>query len=41
MNKVSCARGWFPPIVTRYAVWFNFRFQLSYGDVEDLFAERG
>ncbi len=31
----------FPPEVIRHAVWFYYRFGLSFRDVEDLLAERG
>jgi putative transposase len=39
MDKLSyCAR--FPGIVIQQAVWPYFRFAPSYGDVEDMLAER-
>jgi putative transposase len=35
-------RGYrFPPAVIQHAVWLYLRFALSFGDVEDLMAERG
>ena len=40
MQKVSYRRHRFPAAIIQYAVWLNFRFPLSYRDVEDLFAER-
>jgi len=30
----------FPPSILQYAVWLNYRFNLSIRDVEDLLAER-
>jgi putative transposase len=35
-------RGYrFPPEVITHAVWLDFRFHLSFRDVQDLLAERG
>jgi len=31
----------FPPVITQYAVWWHFRFNLSLRDIEDLLAQRG
>jgi transposase-like protein len=31
----------FPPDIIRHAVWLNFRFTLSFRDVEELLAQRG
>ena len=31
----------FPPEIISYAVWLNYRFSLSFRDVEDLLAQRG
>ena len=41
MATISYARHRFPAVVIQHAVWFYFRFTLSYRDVEDLLAERG
>src|SRR5271154_5421294 len=38
---ISFARHQFPSDIIRHAVWLYFRFTLSFGDVEDLLAERG
>jgi putative transposase len=37
----SYKRHRFPPQIIAHAVWFYFRFALSYRDVEELLAERG
>ncbi len=31
----------FSPEIISYAVWLNYKFNLSHDDVEDLLAERG
>ena len=31
----------FPPDIICYAVWLNYKFNLSHRDIEDLLAERG
>ncbi len=41
MNPLSFARHQFPPDIIRHAVWLYLRFTLSFGDVEDLLADRG
>ena len=41
MSTPSCACHRFPPAIIQHAVWLNFRFALSYRDVEDLLDERG
>ncbi len=41
MKPLSYARHQFPPDIIRHAVWLYLRFTLSFGDVEDLLAERG
>jgi putative transposase len=41
-NPVSLQkRHRFPAEITQYAVWFYYRFNLSYRDIEDLLAEKG
>src|SRR5688572_19503346 len=41
MQPISYARHQFPAEVIQPAVWLDFRFTLSYRDVEELLAERG
>ena len=41
VQAVSFKRHRFPPDVIRQAVWLYFRFTLSFGDVEEVLAERG
>src|SRR5918911_628120 len=41
MLPLSYACHRFPAALIQHAVWLNFRFTLSYRDVEDLLAERG
>jgi transposase-like protein len=41
MKKISYAGYRFPPEIIRQAIWLYLRFPLSFGDVEDLLAERG
>jgi transposase-like protein len=41
MTTISFARHQFPPAIIRHAAWLYVRFTLSFGDVEDLLAERG
>jgi|SRR6266480_6305037 len=41
MMELSYRRHRFPSVVIQHAVWLYLRFTLSYGDVEDLLAERG
>jgi putative transposase len=41
MRKISYAGYRFPPEVIHQAIWLYLRFTLSFGDVEDLLAERG
>src|SRR6267143_6860487 len=41
MAEISYRRHRFPPAVIQHSVWLYLRFTLSYGDVEDLLAERG
>ena len=41
MQKISYRRHRFHPDIIRQAVWFYFRFMMSYRDAEDLLAERG
>ena len=36
-----CRGDRFPPEIISHAVWLNYRFGLSFRDVEDLLAERG
>ena len=40
MTVISYKRHRFPPEIIQRAVWLNFRFTLSFRDVEDLLAER-
>ena len=41
MTKISYAGYRFPPVIIQQAIWLYLRFRLSFGDVEDLLAERG
>jgi hypothetical protein len=41
MQPIFYRRHHFPPEIIRHAVWLYLRFTLSYGDVEELLAERG
>jgi len=41
MRPISFKRHRFPAEVIQYALWFYFRFTLSFRDVEELLAERG
>src|ERR1700674_4539150 len=41
MDKLPYGRHRFPGIVIGQAVWLDVRFALSFGDVEDIIAERG
>lgn len=41
MEPIPYARHHFPPEVIRHAVRLDFRFTLSYRDLEELLAERG
>ena len=41
MTKISYAGYRFPPVIIQQAIWLYLRFTLSFGDVEDLLAERG
>jgi len=41
MIKISYSGYRFPPEIIQHAIWFYFRFTLSFRDVEDLLAERG
>ena len=41
MDKFSYHRRRYPSIVIQKAIWFYFRFSMSYRDVEDMLAERG
>jgi len=41
MSSLSYSRHRFPPAIIQHAVWLDFRFSLSYRDVEDLLAQRG
>jgi transposase-like protein len=41
MAEISYRRHRFPPVIIQHAVWVYLRFTLSYGDVEELLAERG
>ena len=40
MQKISYAGYRFPPEIIQQAIWLYLRFTLSFGDVEDLLAER-
>ena len=37
----SCRGYRFPALIISQSVWFDYRFSLSFRDVEDLLAERG
>lgn len=41
MVQISHAGYRFPPEIIQQAIWLYLRFTLSFGDVEDLLAERG
>ncbi len=41
MARLSFKRHRFAPDVIRHAVWLDFRFTLSFRDVEELLAQRG
>ena len=41
MQPVSFKRHRFPAGVIRHAIWLYFRFTLSFGDVEEMLAQRG
>jgi transposase-like protein len=41
MSKISYAGYRFPTEIIQQAIWLYVRFTLSFGDVEDLLAERG
>lgn len=41
MTPISYRYCHFPPVIVQHAVWLYARFTLSFGDVEDLLAERG
>src|SRR6267142_2189290 len=41
MDQLCYSRHRFPPPVIQHSIWLYFRFTLSYGDVEELLAERG
>ena len=41
MTQISYKRHRFPAEIIQHAVWLYCRFTLSFGDVEDLLAERG
>jgi len=41
MTKISYSGYRFPPEIIQQAIWLYVRFTLSFGDVEDLLAERG
>src|SRR5580700_9897354 len=41
MAHLSYRRHRFPPPIIQHAIWLYLRFTLSYGDVEELLAERG
>jgi putative transposase len=41
VKPVSFKRHRFPGDVIRHAVWLNFRFSISFCDVEELMAQRG
>jgi transposase-like protein len=41
MQPVTFKRHRCPPDVIRVAVWLNFRFTLSFRDVEEMLAQRG
>jgi transposase-like protein len=41
MAQLSYRRHRFPPEIIQHAIWLYLRFTPSYGDVEELLAERG
>src|SRR6516164_11347593 len=41
MAPLCYRRHPFPPEIIQHAIWLYLRFTLSYGDVEELLAERG
>ena len=41
MTRLSFKRHRFPPDIIRHAVWLYARFTLSFGDVEEMLADRG
>ena len=42
INSEQLCHGYrFPPTILSHAVWLDYRFCLSFRDVEDLLAERG
>ena len=41
MTKISFKRRRFLPKIIKHSVWLYARFTLSFGDTEDLLAERG
>ena len=41
MTKIGYAGYRFPPVIIQRAIWLYLRFTLSFGDKEDLLAERG
>ena len=41
MHDISYRRHRFPGEIISHAVWFDYRFKLSYRDIEELLAERG
>ncbi len=41
MQTLSFKRHRFPPEIIRHSVWLYARFTLSFGDVEEMLAERG
>ena len=41
MVQLSYRRHRFPAEIIQHAIWLYLRFTLSYGDVEELLAERG
>ena len=41
MRQLSFKRYRFPPNIIRHSIWLYTRFTLSFGDVEEMLAERG
>jgi len=41
MGRLSFKRHRFPPEIISHAIWLYARFALSFGDVEEMLAERG
>jgi transposase-like protein len=41
MPQLSYRRHRFPAEIIQHAIWLYLRFTLSYGDVEELLAQRG